>query len=246
MIRPQTVAYMGTNAWYLHTFPSPQKTWNIKLSTVIISCNIYLSGKVCRGYEWACWWTPCTASCHTEPRGLPRPRWAARRGGEGASPARSAAESSPPEVQVWYLVIHLWYKWSSPYTHIMKLPKMAAFKLAMVWHVRVWKVLSNIYRTAPHTQPLHTAVQGAVQSIQTFMSAIDHSIGWRLIRTLQHKLNPHILLPEQFDRGLRCQSYIVEKMHFLHTYAVSIPFLLLLCIRCLWEKSCNAHTQSSC
>ena len=32
-----------------------------------------------------------------------------------------------------------------------------------------------MYSTAPHTHPLHTAVLGAVQSIQTFMSVIDHS-----------------------------------------------------------------------
>ena len=32
-----------------------------------------------------------------------------------------------------------------------------------------------MYSTVPHTQPLHTAVLGAVQSIQTFTSAVDHS-----------------------------------------------------------------------
>jgi len=41
----------GTNAWYLQTFSSLQNTQNIKFSTVITSCHIYLSGKFCRGDE---------------------------------------------------------------------------------------------------------------------------------------------------------------------------------------------------
>ena len=116
--------------------------------------------------RWACWWPPCTAWCHTGPRGLPRPRWAIRRGGEGASHASSAAESSPPEVQVWYpvtLVIHSWYKWSSPHTHThthieasQKLHKWLLSSLQLVWHVRVWKVLSNIYCTVAHTHNCYT------------------------------------------------------------------------------------------
>ena len=94
--------------------------------------------------------------------------------GEGASPARSAVESSPPEVHVWYpshplviqmvITIHTHNEASkNGYSHVCSWSGICKAERC-----------SLTFRTAPHTQPLHTAVLGAVPSIQTFMSAIDH------------------------------------------------------------------------